>query len=273
MYFGTFLKDFDPMLYQEYRYEQYRDDPPITVTTSTPLVPPMRQLVTGHFLPDVATSLDQCPEDNEAVQYCLKRKIPREKFSKLFYIEHAKNITKIAPEKYAAFQSEEPRLVIPFYDDHGQLTEVAMRALRGESLRYINIKMIEDANAIFGLDTVNREKDIYVTEGPLDSLFLENAIAVGGTNMIKVEPLPIPKEQFILVFDNDPRNKDVCKVMAKFVDMGYRMCIWPGDVVEKDINEMILHNKDARAIIEANIYQGLMALVKFGEWRKCEINK
>lgn len=271
MYFGTFLKQFDATLYHEYSYENYLENKTPAFEDTVKFVPvrAFAEKVEGKFLTDVAIPLSDLCEENEAVQYCLSRQIPEQHFSKLFWIERAKDIAKIAPEKYASIQNDEPRLVIPFYDEHGQLTEVTMRGLRGESLRYINVKMIEDATAIFGLDTVDREETIMVTEGPLDSLFLENAIAVGGTGFIKLEPLPIFKEQFVLIFDNEPRNKDVCKVMEKFVNMGYRVVIWPCEVKEKDINEMVLVGRDPERIIEANVYQGLMAQAKFSFWKTC----
>jgi len=271
MRFGTLLKQLDSSLYQQYTYESYTEDRPKTFE-ETVFFPPMRGFEiesSEHSLSSVAVSLDQCSDDNEAVQYCLGRKIPREKFSSLYYIEHAKDISKISPEKYSTLKSEEPRLAIPFYDENGRLTGVSMRALRGESLRYINVKMFEDAGTMFGLNTVDLEKDVYVTEGPIDSLFLDNAIAVGGTGFAKIELLDAPKERFILIFDNESRNKEVCKVMSRFVDLGYRMCIWPCDVREKDINEMVMNGLDPKLLVEANTYKGLMVLAKFTEWKHC----
>ena len=123
---------------------------------------------------------------------------------------------------------------------------------------------------IFGLDTVNFEKKYYVVEGPIDSLFLDNAVAMAGadgsgsglTNM----------ENAVMVFDNEPRNKEICARMEKCLDQGYKVCIWPTNVVDKDINDMILSNMTCAAvqlIIDQNTYSGLQGKLKLSYWRKC----
>ena len=278
MHFGTFLKDIDPDLYRQYVFERYTDGEqrPKSVRDFDKLVVPQTTPIfdTLPSLDEVATRLDRLPDTNEAVQYCLARSIDRKNFVKLYYIAHTKDIARLAPEKYGTMASEEPRLVLPFYNERGKLTGVAMRALRGEALRYINAKFTEDDCLIFGLQDVDRLDQefnplpIYVLEGPLDSLFIPNSIAVAGVGFGKLDKLNLSKEQLCLIFDNEPRNRDVCRLMEQYIGLGYQIVVWPC-MEGKDINEMILNGVEPVPIIKANTYSGMMAMAKFTEWRKC----
>ena len=269
-HFGTFLKRFDPLLYQQYVFERYssgENGPKAHTNAEDNII--FEQPVFKKDLSSVAQRLDTCPELNEAVQYCLTRGIPRDKFSMLYYIPHVEDIKGIAPQ-YKSLRSQEPRLALPLYNASGDLTGVSMRAMRGEQLRYIMIKVAENDEAlIFGLNELDRTKTINVVEGPIDSLFLDNAIACCGTSFGKLESLDLPKENLVIIFDNQPRNKEVCKLIKKYIDLEYHVCIWPESIYEKDINDMALMKIDVANIIAENTHFGLMAALKFSEWRRC----
>ena len=273
-HFGTFLKTLDPTLYQQYVFERYAqgENGPKAHKTAEPMlmnfvVDEMKFEKSIH-IEQVAQRLDTLPDDNEAVIYCKQRGIPVEKYSQLFYISSVKDIQQIAPD-YTSIKTTEPRLVLPFYNELGQLTGVTMRALRGESLRYIMIKFIEDAPLIFGLNNIDKTKNINVVEGPIDSLFLDNSIACNGTSFGKLETLDLPKDNITVIVDNQPRNIEVCKIVEKYISLNYNIVIWPCDMAEKDINDMAQNRKNVRRIIKENTYQGLMAQLKFTEWRNC----
>ena len=72
-----------------------------------------------------------------------------------------------------------------------------------------------------------------------------------------------------MIFDNQPRNKEVCKIIEKNIDDGYSVVIWPQSIEEKDINDMILAGRNVNNIINENIYSGLMAKAKFIAWKRC----
>lgn len=271
-HFGTFLENFDPNMYKQYVFERYssgENGPKAHKNPDEFLMDFVPKFKEKDILEQVAQRLDTLPVDNEAVAYCQKRKIPIDRFKELYYIPHVKDIVKIAPE-YHNIQTEEPRLLIPFYNEQGILTGVTMRALRGESLRYIMIKMTsKEEPLLFGMQNIDTTRDIYVVEGALDSLFLENAIACNGTSFGKLETLHLPKEKITVVIDNQPRNTEVCKLVEKYVKLNYKVCIWPLGIVEKDINDMVRKGKKVTQIIRENTYKGLLAQLKFTEWRKC----
>jgi DNA primase len=164
----------------------------------------------------------------------------------------------------------EPRLVLPFKDGAGRLLGVTCRALRGEELRYIMVRIDEDAPQIFGLDEANPLTTVYVVEGPIDSLFLPNAIAVGGTGFNKLDQLNVEKRRLTVVIDNQPRNREVVAIYRKVIDAGYNVFIWP-DVQQKDINDLALLGHGSRELadlIDKRTYSGLKAMVEFNEWKK-----
>ena len=50
---------------------------------------------------------------------------------------------------------------------------------------------------------MDKTKTIYVTEGPIDGLFLQNSIAVAGSDFKKIsEDI---KDNAILIYDNEPQ--------------------------------------------------------------------
>jgi len=271
MHFGTFLKGLNELVYSQYVLERYSEGLPrnkphqnFEIKMAEPVFDKKERL-----LDDLLDRLDTLPETNEAVEFCLKRKIPREVFKRLYYIENIKDIVQLNESYKERVKGVEPRLVIPFYDANGQLAGVTCRALRNESLRYVTIKIKEENLLIFGLDTVDKSKQVYVTEGPLDSLFLPNSIAVSGTTFGKLGSLDIPKENLVVIFDNQPRNKEVCKLLDKVIQSNYNVVIWPQTLMAKDINDIVLEGKNPMDIIKKNIYSGLNARVKFTEWKRC----
>ena len=161
---------------------------------------------------------------------------------------------------------------MPFYDANGQLTGVTCRALGDEKLRYLIVKVKEDTPLIFGLDNHDSKSHTYVVEGPIDSLFLPNAIAVSGTGFGKLDSLNISKNEMTVVVDNQPRNKEVCKVIESLIAKDYNVVIWPQMQQEKDINDLILSGKSkgfVLKLIKENTHRGLQARAKFMTWRRC----
>ncbi len=270
-HFGTFLKNLDAHIYQQYVFERYAkgENGPKAHKTAEEFIKFEEPVFKPKpLLEQVAQRLDTLDGTNEAVQYCLSRKIPVDKFSELYYIPSVKDIQKIAPQ-YDSIRTEEPRLLLPFHNEKGELTGVTMRGLRGESLRYIMVKLQDDAPLMFGVNTINKMEPITIVEGPIDSLFLKNSLACAGTGFGKIENLDLPKDYITIVFDNQPRNIEVCRLVEKYINLNYKVVIWPCGYREKDINEFVENGKNVQQIIRDNTYQGLMAQLKFTEWRNC----
>jgi hypothetical protein len=270
MAFGSFLKQFDSLQYKQYVFERFSDGVPNNKPHKEPDLsffkteePKERRLIDK-----LLDSLDKLPDDNEAVVFASNRKIPKSKFNTLYYIDDIRKINQLSEKYKERLKTDEPRMVIPFYDSDDKLVGVTCRALRGEELRYVTIKIDDDAIQVFNINNVDKSKTIYVTEGPLDSLFLDNAIAVTGTSFNKLEQLNLNKDKLVVIIDNQPRNKEVVKLYNSMIDKGYSVVIWPQTLQEKDINDMVLSGKDVKKIVKQNTFSGLEAKTKFISWKR-----
>ena len=123
----------------------------------------------------------------------------------------------------------------------------------------------EDAPKIYGLDKINETKPIYITEGPFDSTFVENSVAMCGSDL---DVRTFGWSNYIWVFDNEPRNREIVERIDKTIGRGDKIVIWPKQIVEKDINDMVLSGHDIMSILQSNTYSGLQAKVKFNNWIK-----
>jgi len=159
---------------------------------------------------------------------------------------------------------DHPRLLIPFRDEQGEVFAYQGRAFGKETPKYITIKL-EERDKIFGLDRVDKSKHVYVVEGPLDSLFLDNCIAIAGADV------PSMDCDFTVIFDNEPRNKELLKQIDKEIKKGHSVVLWPDQMNWKDINDMIIHGytkSQIQEVITDNTFCGAAAQLKFAEWRK-----
>lgn len=268
---NNLLKFVNPQLQKEYSLEKFagKKQAPVKPKTKTELrfqkKPDYLKTPLGKL-----KKVSQLPSAHPVKKYVQKRQIPQHMHYKLFYapkfFEFAK---KFAPNKFNAVK-DEPRLIIPFINTNKELMGFQGRAFGKTSLRYITVKLEENSPKIFGLDTIDRTKTVYIVEGPIDSMFLNNAVAMGGADL-SAETLSMVGNDVVFVFDNEPRNKEILKRIEKIISMGYNIALFPHYVKEKDINDMILAGRDAdeiQAIISNNTFKGLSAKTKLSEWRK-----
>ena len=278
--FGNVLKELDPTVYKEYCLEKFADsfrgpgDAPKWEPSGSNWTPNGHKLFDPEAKPkrlidNIMDRVDTLPYDHECVKYVESRGIPKETWNRIYHIDNIKNIVQLN-EKYSnSIITSEPRLALPFFNKFGKLTGVTLRGMRGESLRYIMVKVDEDAPTVFGMDNLDEQQPITVVEGPIDSLFLRNSIACAGTSFNKIDTLGYHKDLVTIVFDNQPKNKDVCKLISKYIDLGYQVCIWPESIIEKDINDMVDAGIDVQSIIDNSTFAGLSAKLKFTKWKKC----
>lgn len=273
IHFGTFLKQMDQMLYSQYALERYADGAAPNKAHKTPQLTFKEPVIEKKSLIDqLFDRLDKLPDDHIAVTFCKGRKIPEDKFRQLYFIDNIKKVENISDKMRDRIQTEEPRLVIPLFDSELQLAGITCRALGNETLRYITVKIKSDELLVFGRENLNPSNHIYVTEGPIDSLFLPNSIAVIGTGFNKLEHLQYSKDIMTIIVDNQPRNKEVCKVIEKLIDQNYNVVIWPQSLKEKDINDIIKAGKTpaaVKAMIDKHTFRGLQARANFYAWKRC----
>jgi len=267
-----FIKTLDPTLYTEYLKDRmlengHRDE---TQEFVNKMKTPVFVKTTG--LKDLQ-KVSQLKPEHPVKQYISKRLIPSDTHHKLFYAKTFKAwVNSMIPDKFEDMEKDEPRLILPFLDKDKNLFGFQGRSFRKTGIRYITIMLNEDQPKIFGLDTMDTSKDIYVVEGPIDSLFLPNGIASAGGDLISpLQQLDVQKEHFVVVYDNEPRNKETIKKIEKAIDSGYRVCIWPTAMEQKDINDMILAGytiDKVKDIIDDCTYSGPTGKLHLALWRK-----
>ncbi len=209
------------------------------------------------------TPLDNLNTSHPAREYILNRKLPT---SALYYTEKFQEwVNSVKPNTFENIKKDEARIIIPFRDKEGNVFGFQGRSLCSDGLRYITILLQEDQPKIFGLNTLDYEKTIYITEGPFDSLLVRNAIAMAGAD---ASVRDIGGSDYVFVYDNEPRNVQITSRISGHISAGERVVIWPSTIKEKDINDMYLAGHNVQSIIESNTYQGLTATLKLNDWQK-----
>jgi transcription elongation factor Elf1 len=213
--------------------------------------------------------ISSLPQNHPARDYVVSRKIPHNQHYKLYYASKFNAWTNTIIEDKLDASYDAPRLILPFIDRTGRLFGYTGRAFDKKSLRYLTIMIDENMPKMFGLNTVDFERRYYVVEGGLDSLFIDNAVAMAGAdgNVGGLENV----ENAVFIFDNEPRNKEIVSRMEKCLDRGYKVCIWPDHVLDKDINDMILsgiNNANIQLLIDQNTFKGLEGKLRLSYWRK-----
>lgn len=211
------------------------------------------------------------PENSEIRKYVNYRKIPEKYQSELYFVPRFMEwINEFIPGKFLDYQlkTDEPRLVIPFFDENKNIFAVAGRSFRKNSIKYLTIKFLDDHEKVYGLDHVDLNQHLYLVEGPIDSFFLENSLALAGTSGSVLKNFDVSKTTIVL--DNEPRNKEIVKLNEKYILQGYNVCIWPKMFKSKDLNEYIIDGgtkEQLKQIIDENTYSGLKARINFTAWK------
>ena len=206
-----------------------------------------------------ATSLH---DSHVLVQFIRSRRIPDSHSSMFLYTELLGSLV----NRYGYnLKDGQQKVIIPFYDKDKKLFALQARALDNSEPKYITILLDKNKDKIFGLDRWDESKETIVVEGPIDSLFLPNCLAMAGSDMAKNKYL---NTDIIICLDNEPRNAEIISKYSKFIERGFKIVIWPDNVRSKDINDMILDNLNPHQIIKENIFQGLQAKIKLDNWKR-----
>ena len=263
---ANFIKFVDPKIYEQYLLERYKKSAPATPKPKFDFKPTKFKDQTPL---DDLKSIKELPENHPARLYCVNRKIPEKYFDKLFLSDKFMTlVNEVKPNTYK-ITKDHPRLIIPFYDTTGKVFAFQGRAFGKEQPKYLTIKLDENKQKVYGLDKVNFQKPIFITEGPIDSLFIDNCLAAGGADLFLKNK--IPNEQITNIFDNEPRNKEIVKRMYKVIEQDFNVVIWPEDLQLKDVNDMIMSGLtkiELQDIISNNTYSKLSALTKLNYWKK-----
>ena len=255
--FSNFIKTLDPVLYKQYIFEKFK-------TRNTGKGSIFEEPEFNFKKPVFEKKLDlpKASKNPIATKYLEKRKIDPSKF---YFTKEFQKWTNTHKQTFDTIHRDESRVIIPLHDTEKNLIGFQGRSLGPNSVKYITVMLNEDAPKIYGLDKIDDKKPIYITEGPFDSTFVENSVAMCGSDL---DIGSFGWSSHIWVFDNEPRNREIVKRISNTIDKGEQVIIWPTQIVEKDINDMALAGHDIMSLLESNTYSGLKAKVKFNTWKK-----
>jgi len=254
--FNNFLRQIDPVIHKQYTFEKFKEGHTGRNFTADE---PVFHFEAPKFKPKL--DLPKASENSAATEYLVNRKLNPDNY---YYAEKFKEWTNSLQQTFDSTERDEPRIIIPLFYQN-TLVGFQGRALGPSKIKYITVMLNDDAPKIYGLDNIRRDATVYITEGPFDSTFIRNAIAMCGADA-DVSKWGISNP--VWIYDNEPRNTEIVSRVSRTIDKGERIVIWPSSVKEKDINDMVLAGLNVQSVIELNTYSGLEAKLKFTTWKK-----
>jgi hypothetical protein len=257
MSLNNFLKTIDTTLHKQYTLEKFKEGHTgrnfvVEEPTFTFKKPVFRNKL----------NLPKATENPYAKEYLEERKLNPEKF---YFTDKFKEWTNTKKQTFDSTYRDEPRIIIPMYDRDKNLIGFQGRSLTHNSVKYITVMLEDSAPKIYGLDTIDEKLPVYVVEGPFDSTFINNSVALCGSDG---DLGYLEGSDTILVYDNEPRNREIVGRIERCIERNQKVVIWPSNIIEKDINDMVLAGHDVMSMIKLNTYSGLEAKVKFNSWKK-----
>ena len=254
---NNFLKTIDTTLHKQYTLEKFKEG-----HTGKGFVVEAPKLEFKKPVFKTKLDLPKATENFYAKEYLEERKLNPEKF---YFTDKFKEWTNTKKQTFDSTYRDEPRIIIPMYDRGKNLIGFQGRSLTHNSVKYITVMLNDDSPKLYGLETIDEEKPIYIVEGPFDSTFVENAVAMCGSD---VDIGSLGWGDYIWVLDNEPRNREIVNRISKLIDRGEKVVIWPSNITEKDINDMVLAGHDVMSVLKLNTHSGLAAKIKFNTWKK-----
>ena len=255
--FNNFLKTIDSTLHKQYVLEKFKE----------------RNVGKGSIIPELKfdfkkpvfkkkLDLPKAVDVKIAKEYLEKRKLDPSKF---YFASKFKEWTNKQKQTFDTIGREECRIVIPMYDTDHDLIGFQGRSLGPNSVKYITVMIKDDVPKLYGLEKVDKSKPVFVVEGPFDSTLINNSIAMCGAD---IGSSYLDEYDLIYVYDNEPRNREICDRISKCIEGGNQIVIWPSTINEKDINDMVMGGHNVMNLLESNTYSGLKAKIKFNNWKK-----
>jgi hypothetical protein len=254
--FNNFLKSIDANIHKQYTFEKFKEG---HTGRNFTVEDPEFNFEEPKFKPKL--NLPKASENLDAKKYLENRKLNPDKF---YYTDKFKEWTNSLQPTFDSTSKDEPRIIIPLFYQN-TLVGFQGRSLGPNKVKYITIMLDDNAPKIYGLDEVQKDQTVYVTEGPFDSTFVRNAIALCGADG-DISKWGI--SDCVWIYDNEPRNAEIHRRIEHCISKGDKVVIWPSNIQQKDINEMMLSGLNVQSVIESNTYSGLEAKLKFTTWKK-----
>ena len=256
MSFSNFLKHVDAPTHKQYSLEKFKEG---HTGRNFVVEEPDFKFEAPKFKKSL--SIPKAFENPRSDGYLTARKLDSSKF---YYAKKFKKFVNTIKPTFDDTRYDEERIIIPIYYEKN-LIGLQGRSIDPNPVKYITVMFDDNAPKIYGLDDVKKSEAVYVTEGPFDSTFIRNAIAMCGADA-DVSRWGINNP--VWIYDNEPRNREIVNRIDRTIDKGDSVVIFPSSIDEKDINDMVIAGHDVQKIVECNTYSGLEAKLKFNTWKK-----
>ena len=256
MSLNNFLKQVDPAIHKQYVLEKFKSG---HTGRNFVIDEPDFKFDAPKFKKKI--NLPKASENPNSAGYLTARRLDPAQF---YYAEQFKKFVNTLKPTFDDTRYDEERIIIPLYYEK-KLIGLQGRSVGPNPIKYITVMLDDDAPKIYGLDKIRRDAPVYVTEGPFDSTFVRNSIAMCGADA-DVDKWGVSNP--VWIYDNEPRNREITNRISKTIDSGQLVVIWPNGIDDKDINDMVMSGLDVQSVIESNTYSGLEAKLKFNTWKK-----
>ena len=256
MTFSNFLKEIDTTMHKQYVFERFKDG---KTGRGTVVEEPKFNFEAPKFKPKL--DLPKADVNPAAKQYLENRKLDP---TKVYYTDRFKQWTNTLKKTFDDVRYDEPRIIIPLIYLN-TVVGFQGRSLGPSKVKYITVMLNDDAPKIYGLDNIRKDAPVFITEGPFDSTFICNSIAMCGADA-DVSRWGINDP--VYVYDNEPRSPEITRRIETAISSQQTVVIWPNNIHEKDINDMVLAGHDVQSVVESNVYSGLKAKLQFNTWKR-----
>ena len=175
MSFNNFLKKIDPTLHRQYTLEKFKEG-----HTGKNFVVEEPKFEFSKPIFSKKLDLPKASSNQLAKEYLEKRKLNPEKF---YFANKFQEWVNTQKPTFNKIVRDESRIIIPMYDTQNNLIGFQGRALGSSPNKYITVMLSDDAPKIYGLDQIDFTKSIYIVEGPFDSTFIQNSVAMCGSDV------------------------------------------------------------------------------------------
>jgi len=264
---GNLIKTVNPELWKEWKAEKFKSKykPKAKPKFNNSLFKNKPKILDYELGME---SLDKLDDDHVAIKYVKSRLIPKEQYHRIYYTD---NINKIGVK--LGYDDKFPvadMIVFEFINADGRTTHIQGRYIDPQSkeFRFVTLDLMKDQPKIFGLETIDPTKKVYIVEAPIDSLFLPNCIAYAGSSLNTFTP---EYDDFTIILDREPKNSVIVKIMMNCIEHGFPIAILPNDLDGKDINDYVEFGYDPiplKELIDDNTFQGMKAKLRMTLWRK-----
>ena len=274
MPFNAFLKHEFPAIYDDYKLDAFESS--MLSGSSMPALPDIERDEPAVPVSDIenAVCIADVSPAHRGYQYLNDRHVPTEQLKRVYFTDNFRqSVTETTRSSRYKKLPQDERILLPLRDQKGELIGMQGRRIAaGKSPKYITIKFDPEAPKVFGLEAIDKTKPVIVVEGPLDALFLPNAIAIcGGDVNHSLKPL-IGTADVYVALDNERRNPDTIARMKAALLMGFRVVFWQHDQQFNDINDMVIHFGRRNVIkhIVNHAYSGEAGKLELQTWKRCQ---